>query len=138
MVNFRIVEGDELFESVKDDFITLYKNGVKIEDIQKKLGLTKSQYMKFFQRLRRDGDIKEIRNQNAGAKPEPCHHPKKNPHNYSYNHHTKRWVVTYKMKYFTCFRKKEQAQRFVDLMRDCDWDKSRKDELKWKAIKGEL
>ena len=48
MVNFRIVEGDELFESVKDDFITLYKNGVKIADIQKKLGLTKSQYMKMY------------------------------------------------------------------------------------------
>jgi len=135
MVNFRIVEGDDFFESVKDDFLTLYRDGVKVQDIQERLGLTKSQYMNFLRRLRRTGDITTIRNPNAGPKPSPKHDYKKHPRYYSYNHHINRWTVTYKSQYYACFRKKEQAVRFVELMRECNWDKSRKDELKWKAIK---
>ena len=41
-LNFRIVEGDDFFESVKDDFLTLYRDGVKVQDIQEKLNITKS------------------------------------------------------------------------------------------------
>ena len=136
-LNFRIVEGDDLFESVKDDFLTLYRDGVKVQDIQEKLNITKSQYMNFLRRLRRTGDITTIRNPNAGPKPAPAHHYKKKPRYYSYNHHIRRWTVTYKSKYYACFRKKEQAVRFVELMKECNWDKSRKDELKWRVLKGE-
>ena len=135
MVNFRIVEGDDFFESVKDDFLTLYLEGVKVQDIQEKLNITKSQYMNFLRRLRRTGDITTIRNPHAGAKPAPKCDYKKNPKHYSYNHYTNRWTVTYKSQYYACFRKKEQAKCFVELMKECNWDKSRKDELKWKAIK---
>ena len=135
MANFRIVEGDDLFESVKDEFVHLYDTGVKIQDIQKKLGLTKSQYHNFFYRLRRTGEISKVRNPNAGPKPEPRHHPKKNPRNYSYNKFTKRWTVTYRETYYGCFHRKEQAVRFVELMRECNWDISRKKELKSKVIK---
>ena len=137
-LNFRIVEGDDFFESVKDDFLTLYLNGVKVQDIQEKLNITKSQYMNFLRRLRRTGDITTIRNPNAGPKPAPKHDYKKHPRYYSYNHHIRRWTVTYKSKYYACFRKKEQAQCFVELMKECNWDKSKKDELKWKALRGDV
>ena len=134
-LNFRIVEGDDFFESVKDDFLTLYLDGVKVQDIQEKLNITKSQYMNFLRRLRRTGDITTIRNPHAGAKPAPKHDYKKHPRYYSYNHHINRWTVTYKSRYYACFRKKEQAQCFVELMRECDWDKSKREDLKWRAIR---
>ena len=138
MVNFRIVEGDDFFESVKDDFIRLYKNGVKVQDIQERLGLTKSQYISFLRRLRRTGDITTIRNPTAGPKPAPKKDYKKPPRYYSYNHHINRWTVTYKSRYYACFRKKEQAECFVELMKECNWDKSRKDELRQKVLQGGL
>ena len=137
-LNFRIVEGDDFFESVKDEFTQLYNNGVKVQDIQERLGLSKSQDMNFLRRLRRTGDITTIRNPNAGPKPAPKNDYKKHPRYYSYNHHIRRWTVTYKSRYYACFRKKEQAQCFVELMKECKWDKSRKDELRQKVLQGGL
>jgi len=91
--------------------------------------------MNFLRRLRRTGDITTIRNPNAGPKPSPKHDYKKHPRYYSYNHHINRWTVTYKSRYYACFRKREQAECFVELMKECNWDKSRKDELRQKVLK---
>ena len=44
MVNFNIIEGDDLFESVHDELIRLYNNGAKASVIMKKLNITKEQF----------------------------------------------------------------------------------------------
>ena len=135
MVNFRIIEGDTAFESIKDEFTQLYNDGVKIADIQKKLNLTKSQYMNYFRKLRRSGDITKVRNPRAGKKADLRDHYKKHPKHYSFNKRSGFWTVRFCEQYYTSFRKKEQAVRFVELMRECDWDMSCKDELRQKVLK---
>ena len=134
-LNFRIVEGDDFFESVKDEFTQLYNDGVKIQDIQDRLGLSKSQYMNYFQKLRRSGDITKVRNPRAGKKADLRDHYKKHPKHYSFNKRSGFWTVRFCEQYYTSFRKKEQAVRFVELMRECDWDMSCKDELRQKVLK---
>ena len=133
MVNFNIIEGDDLFESVHDELIRLYNNGTKADTIMKKLNITKSQYQNFKIRLKRRNEI-TLKNPNAGKKKQK-HHSRLNPKNYYFNRGSDRWYVMHSGTYYACFFTEPQAQRFVELMRECDWDKSKKDELKWKAIK---
>ena len=133
MVNFRIIEGDDLFESVHDEFLHLYNNGVTAKTIMKKLGLTKSQYQNFKIRLKRRNEI-TLRNPNAGKKKQK-HHSRLNPKNYYFNRGSDRWYVMHSGTYYACFFTEPQAQRFVELMRECDWDKSKREDLKWKAIR---
>ena len=135
MVNFRIIEGDTAFESIKDEFTQLYNDGVKIADIQKKLNLTKSQYMNYFRKLRRSGDITKVRNPRAGKKADLRDHYKKHPKHYSFNKRSGFWTVRFCEQYYASFRKKEQAQYFVELMKECNWDMSCKDELRQRVLR---
>ena len=130
MPNFNIVEGDDLFENVKQGFLTDYQDGVKAKDIIRKYDLTQSQYQNFRRRLVRSGEITTSRNPNAGQKKTPAKGSKKNPRNYYYNRWINRIVVIYADTYYACFRKEKQAVRFVELMREHDWDKEKVAELK--------
>ena len=133
MVNFNIIEGDDLFETVHDEFLTLYHKGLPANSIMKKLGLTKSQYQNFKIRLKRRNEI-TLRNPNAGKK-KTVRHSHNNPRNYYWDKWNQRYVIIKRSVYYGCVFTEPQAQRFVELLRECNWDKSKKDELKWKAIR---
>ena len=123
MVNFNIIEG------IKDEFLKMYLDGVKVNDIKARLGLTHAQYLNYLKRLRRSGEVKQVRAPWAGARKPP----RTPPRNYTFNKGNNHFIVTYKETYYTCFKKERQAQRFVELMRECNWDKSRTDEFKKKV-----
>ena len=133
MVNFNIIEGDDLFESVHDEFLQLYNNGTSMNKIMQKLGLTKSQYQNFKIRLKRRNEI-TLRNPNAGKKKQK-YHSHKNPKNYYFNRGSRRWYVMYRGRYYGCVFTEPQAKRLVELLRECDWDKSKCEDLKWRAIR---
>ena len=126
MVNFRIIEGVDTFETIKDEFLRMYLDGVKGNDIKARVGLTHAQYLNYLKRLRRSGEVKEVRAPWAGARKPP----RQAPRNYTFNKGNNHFIVTYKETYYTCFKRECEAQRFVELMRECDWDKSRTDEFK--------
>ena len=126
MVNFNIIEGVDTFDGIKDEFLRMYLDGVKVNDIKARFGLTHAQYLNYLKRLRRSGEVKQVRAPWAGARKPP----RQAPRNYTYNKGNNHFIVTYKETYYTCFKKERQAQRFVELMRECDWDKSRTDEFK--------
>ena len=126
MVNFRIIEGVDTFENIKDEFLRMYLDGVKVNDIKARFGLTHAQYLNYLKRLRRSGEVKQVRAPWAGARKPPRHAPK----NYAFNKGNNHFIVTYKETYYTCFKRECEAQRFVELMRECDWDKERTDEFK--------
>ena len=129
MVNFRIIEGVDTFEGIKDEFLKMYLDGVKVNDIKARLGLTHAQYLNYLKRLRRSGEVKQVRAPWAGARKPP----RTPPRNYTFNKGNNHFIVSYKETYYTCFKKERQAQRFVELMRECNWDKSRTDEFKKKV-----
>lgn len=75
-----------------------------------------------------------MRNPNAGEKKER-RYDKLNPKNYFFCKSTKRFHVTYRNRYYACFRKEEDAKQFVERMRECDWDYNRRFEFKKRVLK---
>ena len=85
-------------------------------------------------RLVRRGLITSARNGNAGMKKERRYDPKQ-PKNYAFMRREKMFHVKHKGRYYGCFKKEKDAQKFVELMRECNWDKSKSKELKEKVLK---
>ena len=54
--------------------------------------------------------------------------------NYSFDHSTGHFRISKGGKHFACCKRKEQAEEMVRLFKECDWDYSRKDEIKNKVI----
>lgn len=134
-VNFNIVEGDDILDRIQDDFLELYANKrIRKKDICRILGITSSQFQNLRMRLVRRGLIKEVRNPHGGNRKTVINHGKKSPKNYFWNRRQKKWNVKYHSHYYACFKEEEHAKRFVELMREIDWDFERRYEIKRKVI----
>ena len=134
-MNFRIVEGNDPLEDIQDDFIRLYNDDtVRVQDICDEFGISHSQYTNLLQRLRRRGDIKKVRNPHGGRK-KTRQYSKLHPKNYVYNRKEKTFQVRRNGEYYACFKKESDAKRYVELMRECGWDKSKRWILKEKVLK---
>lgn len=136
MPNFNIIEGDDFFDSIHDEFLLLYNNGVKVSEIIERLNITTSQYHNFRRRLIRTGEIKTARNPKAGKKKVQGFSSRSNPKNYYYNRFARCYAIVHCEEYYGTFRDCGDAKKFVELMRECNWDKSRKDELRQKVLNG--
>ena len=134
-MNFRIVEGNDPLEDIAEDFIRLYADEtVRVKDICDEFGISKSQYINLLQRLRRRGEITQVRNPHAGRK-KTRQYSKLHPKNYVYNRKEKTFQVRRNGEYYACFKRESDAKRYVELMRENDWDKSKRWILKEKVLK---
>ena len=134
-MNFRIVEGNDPLEDIAEDFIRLYADEtVRVKDICDEFGISKSQYINLLQRLRRRGEITKVRNPHAGRK-KTRQYSKLHPKNYVYNRKEKTFQVRRNGEYYACFKKEKDAKRYVELMRENDWDKSKRWTLKEMVVK---
>ena len=134
-MNFRIVEGSDPLEDIAEDFIRLYADEtVRVKDICDEFGISKSQYINLLQRLRRRGEITRVRNPHAGRK-KTRQYSKLNPKNYVYNRKENVFQVRRNGEYYACFKQEKDAKRYVELMRENDWDKSKRWTLKEKVLK---
>ena len=103
--------------SLKSDVERLYNDGVLIKDIKKELGINDSKLY---------GVVNELKAENrlilrtVGRKKRNAY--KTNPKNYHHNRWSGTYKITYGGKYFGTVKTKEQAERFVELMKECDWD----------------
>ena len=132
MTTFTLTEGDDILDRIGDDFIKLYNDGVKVSVICQRLNITRTQFQNLRQRLVRRGLITTKRNKNGGRKPQK-RYQRDNPKNY-HNRQAKMFKVVYRMQYYGCFKKEEHAKRFVELMRECNWDINKKNELKKEVL----
>ena len=57
--------------------------------------------------------------------------------NYSFDHSTQHFRIIKNGKYFACCKKKDQAEEMVRLFKECNWDYSKRDEIKNKVVIGE-
>ena len=128
-VNFRVIENDGFFDSVREEYLRLYRADVPMREIMERLGLTESQYLGFHRRLVRSGDI--IGNRSHGKhKRQVIKASKSAPKYYYWSHSNCKWYVTYRNKFYASFRKKSQAELFVELMKQNNWDFNKREELK--------
>lgn len=128
-VNFRVVENDTFFDDVKDEYLRLYYEDVPMKEIMERLNLTESQYLGFHRRLVRSGDI--IGNRSRGKhKRQVIKASKSAPRYYYWSHSNCKWYVIYHSKFYASFRKKSQAELFVELMKQNNWDFNKREELK--------
>ena len=58
----------------------------------------------------------------------------RNPKNYSFDHSTDTFRITRKGKHFGCCKTRKQAERMVELFRECNWDYSMRDEIKRRSV----
>ena len=133
MANFSIIEGDDPIEPIKDEFIRMYESGVKVKTICQELNISNSQYQNFRMRLNRRGELKVNRNPNGGQK-RVRQYDKFHPKNYHFNRNTKCFHVVRKNRFYAKFRNEDEAREFVRLMRECDWDYSKRLELKERVL----
>lgn len=137
MVEFNIVENFDILDTIGDDFLRLYNDGVKVKDICKELDISKNQFQNILRRYVREGKITKVRNPNAGQKRTILNRNQHNPKNYFYSRQYKGFIVRRKSKYYGCFKEEKNAERFVELMRECDWDFERRKEIKKRVLEGE-
>lgn len=134
-MNFRIVEGNDPLEDIAEDFIRLYADEtVRVKDICDEFGISRSQYINLLQRLRRRGEITKVRNPHAGRK-KTRQYSKLHPKNYVFNRKDNVFQVRRNGEYYACFKRESDAKRYVELMRENDWDKSKRWILKEKVLK---
>ena len=137
-MNFRIVEGEDILDSIQDEFLKLYADkSIKVEEICERLNISQSQFQNLRMRLVRRGIIVSKRNKYGGQK-KSTRYNRKEPKNYFWSKQNKKFHIKYKEKYYGCFKKEEHAKQYVQLMRECGWDRSRMAELKQKVLSNEL
>ena len=134
-MNFRIVEGNDPLEDIAEDFIRLYADEtVRVKDICDEFGISRSQYINLLQRLRRRGEITRVRNPHTGRK-KTRQYSKLHPKNYVFNRKENVFQVRRNGEYYAYFKRESDAKRYVELMRENDWDKSKRWILKEKVLK---
>lgn len=135
-VNFNVVEGVDILDNIQDDFLRLYNdNSLRVVDVCKELDISKSQYQNLRQRMVRRGIISGRRDNRRSGRKTKLKKPYV-PKNYHYNSKLDTHIVQRKCKYYSCFKKEEDAKEFVRLMRECDWDYSRKDDIREEVLSG--
>ena len=134
MANFTITEGVDPLEPIQDKFIEMYNAGVKVKTICQELNISNSQYQNYLMRLRRRKEITNVRNPNGGKQKTYIHTPRNQPKNYHWNRVARRFYVKYKDQYYACFKKESDAKRYVELMRECNWDYNQRWSLKRRVL----
>jgi len=133
MANFTITEGVDPLEQIQDKFIEMYNAGVKVKTICKTLNITNSQYQNYRRRLQKRNQITLNRNPNAGQH-KTLLRDRNNPKYYYWNRPARMWYIRYKNRYYACFKKETDAKKYVELMRECNWDYDQRWTLKRRVL----
>lgn len=111
------------------EFIRLYNNyEITVRKIRQKLNISHNEFYNIRTKLVAEGKIK----------PRPFKRPKRKRHQpvyYSYSHCSDDFKVWRNGNYYGTVKTLNQAKRFVDLLKEHDWDIRLKDELKQQALK---
>lgn len=128
-IKFNIVEGDstsEYFDTYKS-IVNDLKNGLTVSEIQEKYGLVNSSWRKFQKQLVEDGFLQNLKMKQSISK-------------YYYKRDDGYIVSKYNntgSHYIALFKNEKDAIRCVELMKECGWDLSKRDEIVEKVKRGE-
>lgn len=132
-MNFRIVENAPSNWEKEDEIIQQYKDGVPVAKIRSNLGIPAPTFNKMIQQFKKEGKITPRRKPYNFKKKAN----KRNPKYYVRVYNRKGFNIVKNGKYFGYVSTKDQAERFVELMKECDWDITRRKEVKRRVVNGE-
>ena len=132
-MNFNIIDGDDHYIEQAPEFARLYNDpDITVQEIKNRMGLTKNPYEKLRKYCLEHGLIRGLR----GYKPKSLNNPR------YYTHTVQRgieyWIVNKtingRLVHFATFKKQKQAERMVELLKECNWDIDCKDVLKERVL----
>ena len=132
-MNFRIVENAPSSWEKEDGLIQQYRDGVPVAEIRKNLCISVPTFNKMIQQFKKEGKILPRRKPyNLKKKAN-----KRKPKYYVKHQNRKGFNIIKGKKYFGYVNTRDQAERFVELMKECDWDMSMREEVKRRVVNGE-
>lgn len=128
-IKFNIVEGNSTkeFFNTYNSIVKDLKNGLSVNEIKEKYGLLSGSWRKFQKQLVKDGFLQNRQMKQAVSK-------------YYYEREDGFIVSKYNntgSKYIAQFKDEKDAIRCVELMKECGWDLSKRDEIVEKVKQGE-
>ena len=135
-MNFTIVDGDNTYRELLPRFSELYNDDyIPVTEIMDRLGLNQNTYRK----LRRDAIEEELieprrtkYKRKTSYKINPKYISKVHHGRFEYYKVIKR--IDSKVVYFGYFKDIRQADRFVELLKENDWDRSKRKQLKEQVL----
>lgn len=127
-MNFRIVEGDYL-QKYKEEFVELYNDSnIAVGDIPILLGISVNNMQRLRNECKEEGLIRLRPNRNK-TKWEKQHFK---PRYYHVHRQGKRvrWTIKKNGVYYGLVDTVLQAKKMVELLKDCNWNKSKAKEIK--------
>ena len=119
-MNFRIIEGDYSLYDKAEAFAKYYNNqNYTAEDICKILEISYNNYRSLSKYCFEEGLIPVLR---KGGRLKPKY--------YTFNRNSRKFHVMKTKVYYGCFKTEDEAKKFVELMKDCCWDKSKVEYVK--------
>lgn len=133
-----IVDGDNDWLQDVPEFVELYNNHeIRVSEIKEHFGYSNNNYTKIFKHCIANDLI--TRRHTTYRKPAPSR--RRNPTYISKNRGNghEYWVVIKRVdgerRCFGNFKDYRQAERMVELCKECDWDISKRDELKEQVLR---
>lgn len=130
-MNFRIVENAPSNWEKEDEVIQQYNDGVPVAEIRKNLSICTPTFNKMIQQFKKEGKITPRRKSYLTKR------KKKSPKYYTKVYNRRGFNIIKGGKYYGYVTTKNQAEKFVELMKECDWDMSMREEVKRRVVNGE-
>ena len=135
-MNFNIVDGNRDYMDLLPKFVELYNNPeIRTKKILSQLSIGIPEYRKLRREAVSEGLI-TLRKQSRKKKKTCRTNPK------YYSHHVTKGIEYYhvqkhingKLTHFATFKDARHAKRMVELLKECDWDKSMVEVLKERVL----
>ena len=136
-MNFTVIDGDQEYRSKLPDFVDLYNNkNIPVTKIKSRLKLGTNEYRKLRRDAIEEGLItlrtKPYNTKKPTYKTNPRYVSKSTHGNLEYYIVTK--TINGKHVFYGSFKDIRQADRMVELLKECNWDRSKRKELKEQVL----
>ena len=115
--------------SLKGDVERLYNSDMLVKNIIQELDVSEQTFYKILNELKREGRVIPRK---QGQKKQNAY--RKNPRHYYMDRHCNSVKIVKDSRYYGCVHSIEQAERFVELMKECNWDYSKRNEVKQRVV----
>jgi len=132
-MNFRIIENAPSNWDKEDEVVQQYRDGVPVAEIRENLSIPSPTFNKMIRQFKKEGKIIPRRKPYKSKKKKE----KRKPKYYVKNQNRKGFNIMKGGQYYGYVLTRDQAERFVELMKECDWDRSMREEVKRRVVADE-
>lgn len=108
----------------------LYNEGVLVKDIMRTLNLHDGAFYAIVRKLKAE---ERLILRTPGQRKQVIY-DHSNPKYYYRNDYGSSYTIRYNHRYYASVKTRKQAERYVELMKECNWDYTMKDEVKRKVM----